>query len=386
MALLSISTLLAPATSAAVRAKFVSMLQTLSIPADQWRAGGVASTILTITSITYANFTQLIADGIASGFLGTATGGWLTLLAFYVYNVTRTPATFASGAMTFTNTGGGIYSFAPGGLVVQNTRTNKTYANTATINIAAGSLSVPTVVVSNFQALTAGSPSNANPGDVTTMVTSLLGVTCTNVGSLVGLDEQSDASVVAECQAKLGSLTVGGPSNAYQYAVDKAVNSVTGFPVNVNRRNVQTNLATGVVNVTVASPSGPVVATDITGIINSIVDLAVPDAVSFFVASAAPVNYSPTITIWAQGLPGVDAASIASAAADAITAYIEAYPIGGLAKGGSTALWATGIDGAIKAVSSAIFAVDGATDLPLFPAEVAVDAVLTPTVNLVAPP
>src|SRR4029077_15219009 len=128
---LSISSLLAPATSTAVRAKFVSMLNTLGIPADQWRPAGVASSILTITSITYANFTQLVADGIASSFLGTATGGWLTLLAQYVYNVIREPATFASGAETFTNTGGGIYNFAPGALVIQNTRTNATYANTA---------------------------------------------------------------------------------------------------------------------------------------------------------------------------------------------------------------------------------------------------------------
>lgn len=384
---LSISSLLSPTTKDVVRAKFVSMLVTLGIPADQWRAGGVASTILTVSSITYANFTQLVADGVASQFLPTATGGWLTLLAKGVFNVDRGDPTFASGSETITNVGGASLNYLPGALVLQNARTNATYANTDPVVVAPGSVGSPTVVTANFQALTAGAASNADPGDVSVMVTSVLGVSVSNPSSFVGLDPQSDDSLKAACLSKLGSLTNGGPSNAYQYAVDVAVNAVTGFPVNVNRRNVQSNPLTGTVNVTVASPSGPVAASDIQGIINSIVDLAVPDAVTFNVQSASGLSYSPQVTIWAQGLPGIDALTIQSAAADAITVYLENYPIGGLAKGGATSgLWATGLEGAVKDVSSAIYAVDGFTDLALGPGQVAVDSVPTPIVNLVNPP
>ena len=385
---LSIGMLLAPVTSAQVRAKFVSMLNVLGIPADQWRAGGVASSLLTVASMTYASFSQLIADAVASGFLGTASGDWLTLLAQYVYNVIRSPATFASGTVTFTNIGGGVYSFNPGEVTVQNVTTSKTYTNVNVLSIGAGSLGSPTVVNATFQAVVSGSSSNANPGDVSKLVTVMLGVTCTNSAALVGLDAQSDGSLVSECQSKLGSLSVGGPSQAYQYAVDQATNVTTGLPVNVNRRNVQTDPTTGTVKVTVASPSGPVVADDLTGIVNSIVALAVPDAVTFLVQSATAVSYSPTVTVWAQGLAGVDQTSILNAALTAVTNYIQNYPIGGLSKGGTSALWGSGVAGAIEEVSTAIFAVDGCTDLLLGPAQVAADSIAAAniTVNIVPAP
>jgi len=380
--MLTITQLLTPLTSAQVRAKFVSMLNTLGIPADQWRQGGTLSTMLTIVSMTYANFTQIIVDAIGSQFLGTATGDWLTLLAQYVYNVQRAQATFAAGSVTLTNAGGGVFNFNPGGITVQNLRTGKTYTNTVAVFL--GSLSTLTTT---FQAVTAGSASNANPGDITVLVTQMLGVSVTNTAAFVGLDTQSDASLVATCQAKLGSLTNGGPSNAYQYAVDVAVDSISGAPVNVNRRNVHTQPLTGVVNVIVASPSGSVTSTNITGIINSIVALAVPDAVTFFVQSANPVSYSPTVTVWAEGLPGISASALQTQINTAISNYISNYPIGGLAKAaGASKLWATGLSGAVEEVSSAIFAVDGFTDLTLNPADVATDSVPPVTVNLVNPP
>lgn len=385
---LSISTLLAPVTAAQVRAKFVSMLNILGIPADKWRAGGVASSILTVTSMTYANFSLLVAAGVASQFLPTATGDWLTLLAQYVYNVIRQPATFAQGVVTFTNVGGGIYSFGPGEVTLQNAVTQRTYTNVNTLSIGAGSLGSPTVVANvAVIAQTAGSASSADPGDISALVTQMLGVSVTNPSSVVGLDAQSDANLVQVCQSKLGSLSVGGPSAAYQYAVDVAINPTTLLPVSVNRRSVQLAPSTGTVNVTVASASGPVSADDITGIIASIVGVAVPDAVTFAVASAVPVTYAPSITVWAQGLAGVDGATLAQQAADAITQYVEAYPIGGVAKGsGSSKLWGSGVAGAIKDVSSAIFAVDGATDLTLLANQVAVDSVPTPVVVLVPAP
>lgn len=389
MALLPISLLLQPVTTDQVRAKFVSMLNTLGIPADKWRAGGVASSILTIVAMTYANFSQLIADGVASGFLGTAKGDWLTLLAQYVYNVQRPTASFASGPLTFTNEGGSIGTFAPGDFIVQNAVTKKTYQNTDLFSIVAGSFSSPSTVTVNFQAQTAGAAGTANPGDISVLITSMNGVSVTNLASLVGLDAMPDPVLVQLCQAKLGSLSPGGPSQAYQFAVTIAVNPITGLPVGVNRKSVQLDPTTGKVTVTVASPSGPVDPNDIAGIINAIVAIAVPDAVTFLVNSAVPVSYSPTITVYAQGLPGVDATQIAQAAATAITNYIDAYPIGGLKKGsGASKLWGSGVAGAIEDVNGAIFAVDMGTgaDLTLLANQVAIDSVPQPTVILVPPP
>lgn len=379
--MISIAQLMAPVTSAQVRAKFVSMLQQLGVPADQWRTGGVASSILTIVSQTYASFTTILSDAVASGFLGTASGDWLTLVAFYGYNVIRSPATFATGALTLTNSAGGSFSFAAGEVTVQDATTKATYSNVDPFTLGPGSLSSPTIATVTFQALTAGSASNANPGDISVLVTSMTGVAVTNPDSFVGSDVQSDASLKAACQAKLGSLSLSGPSGAYSYAVSVATNVTTGLPVNVNRTNITLNTTTGTVDVTVASPSGAVTANDLTGITNSIAAVARPNAVTVSLASATPVTYSPAlITIWAQALPGVVASDLQTAAASAITAYINVYPIGGLTKGaGISALWGSGVAGAIEEVSPAIFAVDGCTDLTLLPAQVAVDGIVAAT-------
>ena len=316
-------------------------------------------------------------------FLGLASGDWLTLLAYYGFNVQRIPATFAGGIATFSNVGGGIYSYVAGAVTIQDAVTGKTYTNTAPLSIGAGSLSVPTIVTCPFQAQTAGAASSANAGDVSAIVTTMTGVSVTNALPFVGTDAQSDSSLIAACQAKLGTLSPGGPVQAYQYAVDTALNA--GNPVNVNRRNVQTNPLTGTVNVICASPAGPVASSDLAAIVANIVAVAVPQAVTFNVVSASPVTYAPTITIWAQGLAGVDGPTIAANALSAVTAYLEAYPIGGLSKGAVSGLWGSGVAGAIEAVSAAIFAVDGCADLALTTSQVAANGITAAsiTVNVV---
>jgi phage-related baseplate assembly protein len=383
--MLSISDLLSPVTTDQVRAKFVSMLIAVGIPADKWRKGGVASSILTVVAATYASFSVVLVQALSGQFLSQASGGWLTLLAIFVYGVTRRSAVAASGPVTLSNTGGGIYIFGPGQVTVQNSSTKETYTNVDPINLGPGTPSLPTTQTANFVAQDLGALGSAVPGAIDTLVTAMVGVTVTNPIALIGIDEQQDDDLRAQCLNKLAALSVRGPRGAYAYAVRQlGVNPTTGQPLNINRVSVSPSSHTGIVTVTVASPTGPVTADDMAGAATSIEANARPDAVTVVLNQATPVLYNPALTIWAQALPGVAAPDIKTAADAAIAAFISAYPINGIVKGLSQGLFGTGIDAEVGATNPAIFAIDGATDLALTTGQVATNGVTT-VVRLVPP-
>src|SRR5579872_1136074 len=100
-------------TGAQVRQSLVQTLQGLGLQPQNWPTGGVASTILTYVSNMVADITTQLANAISYQWNPTATGGGLQLLSQYFYGVTPPQATFASGSLTLTNTGGGSYTFGP---------------------------------------------------------------------------------------------------------------------------------------------------------------------------------------------------------------------------------------------------------------------------------
>ena len=112
--MISVSDLITPVTTDQAMESLLSTLESFQIPARSWRTGGAYRNILRATAGLYSGLSKVVAGFAASGFLDTATGGWLTLLAYFVYGVTRPTATFATGQVLFTNTGGGNYTNAAG--------------------------------------------------------------------------------------------------------------------------------------------------------------------------------------------------------------------------------------------------------------------------------
>lgn len=379
MALMTIQQLLSPPTSDQIRAAWVTSLVGLGIPADKWRKGGVFSTILTVLAMTYAAFAGLVVAFVSAGFLNSAKGGWLDLLAFYVYNVLRIQGAAASGNVLLTNSGGGIYVISTGGLTVQNAITKQNFVNTAPFTLGAGpsTLSVPV----SCQAI--GSIGSSNPGDINVMVTSLTGVTVSNPSALVGNDTQSDVDLRTACTNKLGTLSVRGVQNAYAYAVTSALNG--GNPVNINRVSVSESNSNGRVTVTCASPSGPVSPGDLAAALANILLIARPQAVSVTIQSAVGVVYGPTVTVYVRNLPGINVTTLATQISTAFAAYVAIYPIGGFTKGAQSGLWGSGIAGVVKeavdaylnslgTTNTSTFAVDGAVDLILASNQVATNS------------
>lgn len=379
-------------------AQMITGLVNMGLPADKWRKGGVARSLLYTVATSFASLAITITLIASSAFLDTATGDWLTLLASKVYGVTRIAATFASGQILATNSGGFNYTFTPGQLVVQDSVTLQTYTNTTTVTVNPGFTNVPVPIQCTVQ----GTVGNANASEITVLVSSAPGLAITNPLSVVGIDAQTDASLRSLCQAKLGALSLMGPRGAYAYAIQSAINAL-GAPVNINRWSISPTSSTGQVLIYLASPAGVVTGPDVTAVQNNIEAVARPDSVTVTTQSATVVPYAPIITVWVRGtagiptvgsggaisptLAGIDAAAILALVQTAITTNVSTYPISGVPKPPSTQgyLYDAELRGWCQAAHPAIFAVDTQTptDFPLNAGQVAAISA-TVTVRLVA--
>lgn len=363
----SIDDLFTPLDGDTVMNTWIDKLETYGIPAKSFRKAGVSRSILRVVAETFAGFTLVMSDNIKGGFLDSATGGSLTLLARYVYNVFRVESTFAGGKVTFTNAGGGVYSYGVGDVTVKSSINGKSYRNTEALTLGAS-----TSATIAIQATELGTASNAGPGQVDTLVTTMIGVTVSNAAAVQATDEQTDEEVRVLCRAKLGTLSPRGPRSAYDYAARVAVRG-DGSNVGVNRTALVAHTDTGVVDLYCATASGVVPSLDLDYIAASVEALARPDTVTANTHSVTAVPLSGALTVWAQRTAGWDVAAYTAAINAAIEAALSVYPIGGISKPPSTSryLFASYVDGVVKSAHASIFAVDGATDLLLNAGEVA---------------
>lgn len=373
---LAIDDLIDPPTEDEIFETFLDELEAFDIPARSWRKAGVARTILRVVAKTYSGFGKIISEAIRSGFLETARGEWLTLLARNVFNVERREATFASGKIRLVNGGGGIFSFAPDAARFLWTAKGKAYVNSEAFTLNPGDDKLVTI-----RAVEAGSASSAPPDEITKIETTMLGVTATNPAAVVGTDAEPDEELRAACKNKLGAISVRGPRSAYAYAVRTATLE-DGSPVNINRFSITPSSSTGVVTVTVASPEGSPTVEDIDGVVEAIETYARPDSVTANVVAAVEKALTKTITVWAKRSEGVSAAEIKTFVDDALVDAIAKYPIGGIPKPPSTKgyLYADFLSGTITSAHSSIYDVDGVgDDIELDPDEV---VTLAATVNV----
>ena len=113
--------------------------------------------------------------------------------------------------------------------------------------------------VANFQADIVGTGSNAAPGTVTTTITQANGVSVSNVAAWSGSTWESNTAYAARCRLALAAASPNGPSQAYVYFAETAVQilaaevppyTLTNGPVIANEFAPP---ATGVVTTVVAS-------------------------------------------------------------------------------------------------------------------------------------
>lgn len=333
----------------------------LGFPTTAWQPLQVDRSTLAIMAQLGANFSttvNFLAQGAYASFAaqmvdsaGNEVTTWMDLRGVDQYNVTRLPATFASCPSTgfsITNASTQSYGpFAPGQLHFQQSSAlgKPTYTNSATVTISA-STATPVALVADVSGLA----SSAGPGTITTMLTALVGCTCTNTATLTGQDAENNAHYLQRCQAKLGSLSPNGPAQAYLFVAESILDTTQPFynaALTAAITRVTTLKAPALVDVYIANAGGTTPAGDLTIVNAAIQAWVVPSGTTAIVAWATPTSVPITYTAYIPASAGVSAATLETAVSNALGLYFETIPIGGLTDASSGILPLSGIIGTI---------------------------------------
>ena len=131
---------------------------------------------------------------------------------------------------------------------------------------------VYTTQQAQFAADVTGTGSTTLPMTITSPVTVVLGVFCTNFFSWVGSNVEGNVALAARCRLKIQSLSPGAPSGAYAFFALSSSQLLEGFVLSgvqlagtqsllstpITQALVAVNTTTGVVTTTVANSSGAV--------------------------------------------------------------------------------------------------------------------------------
>lgn len=346
-----LSTLTTPLTKTEVQASIYAAIEAQGTNVTSWKPGAVARTIIAGVSIVIAALSSLIANIAGQGFLELSSGRWLTLVAYYVYGVERIEATFASGEITLTNSGGGVYSGAAGDLIFSNSITGKTYRNTEAYSL--GALGTTTIGIAANEA---GSDSTSGAGQIDTLVTVLTEVTASNAAAIVGYDEENDASLVRRCRNSVAAASPNGPADAYSYFSRSAVRE-DGTTIGVTRVRTVAD-STGGVTVYVATASGAVPgtegdpATDLGAIASSIWDNVEPQCITATIASASNSTIAVSYRVFCYSNIGLTDLELRDQVETALADFFALQPIGGNQVNGSStgSLYPEQIEAVIRSV------------------------------------
>ncbi len=384
---LLLAQLLTALTPAQVLASLYAIADALGLATTAWQKLSPLRTFFAIVAQLFAGFSSTQATANAQAFLETASGDWLTLRAYYVYGVTRIPATFAPGFETITNHGGGLYEYGPGDLVLLNSTTGKTYVNTGDVTVpplAGMGGSNPPAVTFAIEALEQGSASTAAPGQIDAFVAASPQLTCTNAASIIGEDAEKDPQLRVRCLLKLGALSPMGPSKAYAFV---ALTPSLNGGVAISRCLVRPAEGNGTIRVVVASPDGIVSGTysdpttDLGKVFLSLNLLAVPAGYTLLLSSAAAHNISPDATLYVSTSSGLSSSDAIAAALAALVAYTPTIPIGGVDVGAGGVVLYRALEAAMLAGATGILEVKLTSEADIAMAATDV-AVLSPSPTL----
>lgn len=310
-------------------------LDTVGAPVSDWKRGGVVHTIIYVFCILFSWATFLIAGIAQSGFSQLAEGVWLKVVAKYTYglDLTQFEATFAQGNLVLTNNSAQPYNVEAYDLTATASALDKTYRNTEAFVLPAKVGTTPGTVTVAVQATEQGAASTATAGQIDSLVTSLAGVTVTNPGVVLGLDEASKETIRAACVASAAMKSPHGPALAYEWAAKTALRA-DGSNVGVSKvRTV--NDSAGHLDVFVAKASGGVagtaqdLATDLGRVSDSVHRNASVLGITVDVSSANVVPLAVAYEAWIYTSVNETEAAVKSAQSSALARRVDLLPIGG---------------------------------------------------------
>jgi hypothetical protein len=378
----SLASLIVQETKAALYDAALAIAVTVGLPVTTWEEGDPTRSLYEVLSSELEKLEGVAARYVASGFLDLAArlddSRWLKLTAYQKYGYTAREATYSTCTVRLTNAGAGVYVVDAQDLSFALTANpDVTYRNTS-----GGTLLASSTLDITVECEVAGSDGSAGIGDLELVTTIAAGIVSgTNTTAAVGTDEETPASIVAGCRAKLEALSPNGAAGAYEYV---ALNSEITGAADVTRVKVVADSDTGDVAVYLASSGGAASGPDVALVEAAIVQKATPQCVTPTVSSAAAYPITITPTVYLYDSVGATEAEIKTAVVAAVNALFASIPIGG--DGDDGKVFRARIIGAIiAAYPGYVFQVDlslPATDVTLTAAQVATATIDTASVTV----
>ena len=330
----TLASLLVQETQPDILAGWLQICQTIGLPTTAWLAGDPSRSLGMLEATTLATLETEAVGFISAGFLDAAAqplpdgsiNPWLAILAQQFYGVTVPGATYAETSIVLTNSGGGLYEIASGDLTFSlSVNPGVTYTNTSG-GILTGVGSPGASLTVTAIASQAGAASNAGVGEIDTLVTALLGVTCTNPAAATGQNQQDAATTVQQCRNQQSAFSPNGPAGAYSFV---ALNqSLTGL-VDIVKAREYDDSETGDVTLYIASASGAASSSDVAAVQAAVLATVTPLCITPTVYSAVPVTQAVSYVLWLYSDVGQTLATITQQIQTALQNMFAARPIGG---------------------------------------------------------
>jgi hypothetical protein len=240
--IITLAELVTTSTVDDVLALELSVATQLNLPVTSWQPLDPSRTILQVNANLVSQESAVVAGIAQGGFASYAAimpagitdsndgagymTAWMDLVSTQVYNTSRVEPSAASGGIPVQNITATGQTYAAGQLHFQHPTSGATYTNTSAGTIAPAA-SPPTPVQSTI--LVTADPAFVGPigtlstGQTAILLTPFPGVTPVAQpvgGGLVGSPIETNAHLLARCEAKLGALSPNGAASAYQYIAE----------------------------------------------------------------------------------------------------------------------------------------------------------------------
>ena len=326
-----------PQSTAAVLRGLLTSAIADGIKVTAWASGAPTRAVYR----SMADYGKALSDQIGNiadfGFLESATGSALDVVAEEVYGILFPDATFATTTLSISNTGGGEYPYSPDNpLLLTSTFTKKQYTSLGTGILAA----LTNDQTLSIRAVEAGSASTALAGQIDTWVSSVDGLAIDQPNAAIGEDEPSEENKKAACRARVGfiptesTIGAGGAPGAYESVARSGpdgkggVVRPDGSRITVTRVRVVSDGSGGVI-VYVADEDGPIALADLALVKAAILAYATPVGVPCDVQNAVALPITCTLTVWIGTSTTATDQEVKDAIIAALVAYVKAVKIGG---------------------------------------------------------
>lgn len=367
----TIDDLTTPLTTEEVKASIYSVIGQLGLPTTNWKPIAPTRVMIAGCSVVLAALSQLTSKIARAGWAELSSGGWLDLVARYVYNEERRDVTFAEGDWAWVNASTNSYGFAAEQFVVFNNATGARYANVDDITFppgGSGGFVSGDLGPIRIRAIEAGAASSALPLQIQGLETPLTGLAGQNINTITGTDAEDDQELFIRCNDKLGSLSPNGPPDAYGFVARNAVR-LDGTAIGVTRVR-EVNDGQGGLTVYVANAAGPIPgtasdpSTDLGAVHDALQQMATPLCVTETTAPAEAVGVDITYEIWLYGA-SLTSAQIQTEIQSRIDAFFASQPIGGNDIDGTGGkIFASAIQAAISQATPKLSVVKAVLSLP----------------------